>query len=81
MECRARKVHSVLYWWQGELGVLALIEQASKLKLEVGLDLIVVDCLQLVGSATATKAFGNRVVEMAEVSETKNFKQNFVCLC
>ncbi|WGS83372.1 MAG: DnaB-like helicase C-terminal domain-containing protein [Candidatus Hodgkinia cicadicola] len=69
MECRAR-IGDIPFYIddRGELGVLALIEQASKLKLEVGLDLIVVDYLQLVGSADATKAFGNRVVEMAEVS-------------
>ncbi|XXM93756.1 DnaB-like helicase C-terminal domain-containing protein [Candidatus Hodgkinia cicadicola] len=69
MECRAR-IGGIPFYIddRGELGVLALIEQANKLKLEVGLDLIVVDYLQLVGAADVTKTFGNRVVEMAEVS-------------
>ncbi|XXM93427.1 DnaB-like helicase C-terminal domain-containing protein [Candidatus Hodgkinia cicadicola] len=69
MECRAR-IGGIPFYIddRGELGVQALIEQASRLKLEVGLDLIVVDYLQLVGAADATRAFGNRVVEMAEVS-------------
>ncbi|WGS83507.1 MAG: DnaB-like helicase C-terminal domain-containing protein [Candidatus Hodgkinia cicadicola] len=69
MGCRAR-IGDIPFYIddRGDLSVSALIEQASRLKLEVGLDLIVVDYLQLVGAADATKAFGNRVVEMAEVS-------------